>query len=191
MAIRDDDPELVDLALDGALPAAERDAALAGGPTLEQRRLQRLHAELARARVQARPGFRDEVLASLPAAPWASPAGFRLGGARAAVLALLLLGGLSTLLLGLGSGRLADTVPALGALRAVSEFAAAAALSGAGLLAASWRGVGIALGEALDLPAQLVFAFGVFAINGLLLLLLRRRSRRRAATATANARRSR
>ena len=68
------------------------------------------------------------------------------------------------------------------------EKAAAALLSGAGLLSASWRGVGLALGEALDLPAQVVFGLGVLALNALLFLLLRRRGRRRA-TAAATARR--
>jgi hypothetical protein len=189
MAIRDDDPELVDLALDGVLPAGEREAVLAAAPTVERRRLQRLHEELAHARVAARHGFREEVMASLPPAPWASPAAARVPGVRVAVIALLLLGAVATLLLGVGSGRAVDTVPALGALRAVGEFAVAAALSGAGLLAASWRGVGIALGEALDLPAQVVFAIGVAAINGLLLLLLRRRGRRRSAVTAAARRR--
>jgi hypothetical protein len=61
-------------------------------------------------------------------------------------------------------------------------------LSGAGLLAASWRGVGVALGEALDVPERVVFAFGVIGLNALLFLLLRRRGRRRA-TAAAVARR--
>jgi hypothetical protein len=64
----------------------------------------------------------------------------------------------------------------------VAEFAAAAALSGAGLLAASWRGVGMAVAAALDLPATVVFGVGVIAVNALLFALLRRsRGRRRAA----------
>jgi hypothetical protein len=93
-------------------------------------------------------------------------------------------------LLGRGSAGVAEAVPALGALAAIGEFAAAAALSGAGLISASWRGIGFALGEALDLPAKVVFAVGVVGLNGVLLLLLRRRVRRRAATATPARRRS-
>jgi hypothetical protein len=190
MAIRDDDPERVDLALDGALPPAESSAALASEPTAERRRLERLHGELAAARVMARAGFSDEVMASLPVAPWAQHTAARLRGLRSAAAVLLLLGGFAAVLLGTGSEGVVQAVPALGALRAVSEFAAAAALSGAGLLAASWRGLGMALGEALDLPAQIVFGCGVLGVNALLLLLLRRRSRRRA-PAAATARRER
>ena len=213
MATRPIDPELlVDLAVDGALTDEERAAArfigegeLAaqgelGEPTAERRRLERLHAGLAAARVAARPGFAEEVMAALPAEPawarnawardsWARGAGARVvGGWRAAVAALAVLVVAASALLGLGSESVGRSVPALGALAAVGEFAAAALLSGAGLLSASWRGVGLALGEALDLPAQVVFGLGVLALNALLFLLLRRRGRRRA-TAAATARR--
>ena len=194
MAIRETDPELlVDLAVDRALPEAERASALAaaqGELAAERRRLERLHEELGAARVTARAGFAAEVMAALPAEPaWARDGAARvLGGWRAAVAALAALVVAATAFLGFGSRSVGEAVPALGALAAVGEFAAAAMLSGAGLLSASWRGVGMALGEALDLPAQGVFAFGVAGLNGLLLLLLRRRGRRRA-SATAPARR--
>lgn len=201
MATRPSDLELLDLAVDGALTDEGRAAALAAGQgeseelAAERRRLERLAAGLAAARVAARPGFAAEVMAALPAEPawardsWARGAGARVvGGWRAAVAALAVLVVAASALLGLGSESVGRSVPALGALAAVGEFAAAALLSGAGLLSASWRGVGLALGEALDLPAQLVFGIGVIALNGLLFLLLRRRGRRRA-TAAATARR--
>jgi hypothetical protein len=197
MATGDPDPDLlVDLAVDGALPPEQRASVLAatgaaGESALERRRLERLHAELAAARVTAREGFGGEVMAALPADPAWSRAGRRgLGGLKGAVAALALLAVATTVLLGVGSESVGEAVPALGALAAVGELAAAAALSGAGLLSASWRGLGLALGEALDLPAQVVFGLGVAALNGLLLLLLRRRGRRRAAAA-ATARRRR
>ena len=192
MATRPNDHELlVDLAVDGALPEAERAATLAaldGELAVERRRLERLVAELAAARVAARPGFTAEVMATLPVRPaWAAGARV-LGGWRVAAAALAVLAVAASVLLGVGSEGVAGSVPALGALAAVAEFAAAAVLSGAGLLSASWRGIGVALGEVLDLRAQVVFGLGVIALNGLLFLLLRRRGRRRA-TAAAPARR--
>ena|SRR5687767_11643133 len=199
MATRPTDPELlVDLAVDGALTDEERAAAVAVGQgeprelAAERRRLERLHAGLAAARVTARSGFAHEVMAVLPAEPaWARGAGARVvGGWRAAVAALAVLAIAASALLGLGSESVGRSVPALGALAAVGEFAAAALLSGAGLLSASWRGVGLALGEALDLPAQVVFGLGVLALNALLVLLLRRRGRRRATAAATVRRRS-
>jgi hypothetical protein len=198
MATRDDDTNLLpdppemrlDLALDGVevaeLPPLD---AVAADPALarERRRLERLHGELAAARVSARPGFAQAVMASLPPNPaWAQR---RVGGLRGAVAALLALAAAATLLLGAGSARLGAAGAALGAARAVADFAVAATLSGAGLLAASWRGVGMALGAALDVPERVVFGLGVIGLNALLFLLLRRRSGRRRATAAAMARR--
>jgi hypothetical protein len=198
MATRPTDPELLDLAVDGALSQSERAAVLAaadGELAAERRSLERLADGLAAARVAARPGFAAEVMAALPADPaWARSAGTQGAGARVArgwrvaVAALAVLALAASVLLGLGSESAGRSVPALGALAAVGEFAAAALLSGAGLLSASWRGIGLALGEALDLPAQVVFGLGVIALNALLFLLLRRRGRRRA-TAAATARR--
>ena len=189
MPTRDPDPILgLDLALDGA----EGETDLAAGdetPELarERRRLGRLHAELAAARVTARPGFARSVMAALPANPaWADR---RVHGLKTAVAALLALAAAATVLLGIGSFRLGPAGAVLGAARAVADFAVAATLSGAGLLAASWRGLGLALGEALDVPERVVFGFGVVALNALLFLLLRRRARRRATAAATSRRR--
>ena len=179
MPIREPDPiELLDLALDGGEPAVSSPASESPELERERRRLVRLHEELAAARVTARPGFAAAVMAALPAEPrWAAA---RVGGLRGAVAALLALAAVATLLLGLGSATRGPADAMFGAARAVADFAVAAALSGAGLLAASWRGLGIALGEVLDVPERIVFGLGVVALNALLFLLLRRRSRRRA-----------
>lgn len=179
MPTRDPDPLMsLDFALDGGEPSLPP---AAGEPELlaERRRLERLHAGLAAARVTARPGFTAAVMAALPAHPaWA---GRRVRGLRGAVAALLALAAAATLLLGIGSLRLGPAGAVFGAARAVADFAVAATLSGAGLLAASWRGVGLALGQALDVPERVVFGLGVIGLNALLFLLLRRRGRRRAA----------
>jgi hypothetical protein len=166
-------------------PDSRPPAAAAGDD--DELQLAGVDALLASARVVARPGFAREVMAALPAtAPWQ---GRRVQGWRSALLALAALVVLAIGFLGFGGSRLAPASPALAAARAVADFGAAAALSGAGLLAASWRGVGLALGNALDLPAQLVFALGVLAVNALLLVLLRRRGRRRRALVAATTRR--
>jgi hypothetical protein len=187
------DPKLlVDLDQDGALPPAEREALRARltedeALRREEVQLSRLHELLGAGRVAARPGFAREVMAALPeTAPWGER---RLQGWRSAVLALAALVVLALGFLGIAGARLHPLSPALGAARAVADFAAAAALSGAGLLAASWRGVGMALGAALDLPATVVFGLGVVAVNALLLVLLRRSGWRRRAAVRAAVRR--
>ncbi|HXT19798.1 MAG TPA: hypothetical protein VN811_09220 [Thermoanaerobaculia bacterium] len=192
MDTADNDPRLlVDLAVDGGLAATEREALrarLAGDESLcrEEREMQRLHEALAAGRVVARPGFTAAVMAALPeSAPWADRKllGWRsVLGTLAAVLALALGA------FGIAGARGADGV-GFAAARAVVDFAASAALSGAGLLAASWRGVGMAVAAALDLPATVVFGIGVVAVNALLIALLRRPRRRRAALAAAVRRR--
>ena len=135
--------------------------------------------------LEVRPGFRQQVMATLPAAGWetAGPRAWRL---PAAVCALLALG--AAILLGSGSaagggGSLA------GALAAVAALVEASVLTGAGLLAASWKGLGALAGEVLDSPADMA-AFGVLVIcvNLLLVSLVRRR---RAATSAARAERRR
>jgi len=191
MDTTDHDPRLlVDLALDGGLAAAEAEALrsrLAGDDALrrEEHELGRLHEVLAAGRVAARPGFANEVMAALPAsAPWAER---RLLGWRS------VLGTLAAMLaLALGVFAIAEVQSldwgGVAAARAVADFAVAATLSGAGMLAASWRGVGMAIAAALDLPATIVFGIGVVAVNALLVALLRR-PRRRRATAAVRSRR--
>lgn len=184
----DADKLLVDMAVDDSLPHGERVALrerLAGDEALrrEERELGRLRGLLAAGRVAARPGFTEEVMAALPeTAPWARRP---LLGWRTAVAALAAMVALAVGLLGVGGARLQPASPLFAAARAVVDFAASAALSGAGMLAASWRGVGMAVQAALDLPATVVFGIGVVAINALLVMLLRRSRRRRAVVRAA------
>jgi len=193
-----DSKQLVDLSVDDSLSAAEREALrarLAGDEGLrrEERELALLHELLAGERIAARPGFAREVMAALPeTAPWADR---RLQGWRSALAALAALVTLALGFFGIAGVRLHPASPVLATAGTIAEFAAAAALSGAGLLTASWRGVGMALAAALDLPATVVFGIGVLAVNALLLVLLRRPGwragwRRRAAAPAAVRRRS-
>lgn len=186
------DPKLlVDLGVDGALAPADNEALRARidndeALRREERELGRLHEALAAGRVAARPGFTAAVMAALPeSAPWADR---KLLGWRSVLGTLA-----AVLVLALGAFGVAGTRGMDGAgfaaARAVADFAVSAALSGAGLLAASWRGVGMAVAAALDLPATVVFGIGVVAVNALLIALLRRPRRRRAALAAAIRRR--
>ena len=67
----------------------------------------------------------------------------------------------------------------MGLLSALAEFVRASMLTGAGLLGASWRGLGLALEQALRTsPATLVlFGLGVLALNVVFVRLLRRQTR--------------
>src|SRR3954469_6712831 len=169
---RDRTRELLDLRLDDGLDAGERAAleASATSPELarEERQLEQLHHLLASGRVQARPGFQHEVMAALPAEPaWATRG---VGGWRAALGALAALVTLTMGLLMVGGAHVGDASPALAALRAVGDFATAAALSGSGLLSASWRGVGMAVASALTLPGRVIFGVGVVALDAFVIV---------------------
>src|SRR4029079_5552593 len=115
MERRDRDPEEL---LDQRIDAGETAIDTAAHPELarEERQLRKLHQMLVAGRVQARPGFRDAVMASLPAEPaWATR-----GAAawRTALVALAALFTLTVALLLLGGAHVGDASPALAALRA-------------------------------------------------------------------------
>lgn len=171
--------EWIDLDADGALGATERQRLEAhlgacGDCRSERQALGRLGAMFTDGRVPVREGFRSQVLAALPAAGWEARnrRSWLLPLAVAAVLAAVAVG------LGvLGSSPLGPAGSLLGALDAVAGLAAAGALAGAGLLAASWKGVGLVTLEAVGAtPGGLVaFVVLVICLNLLLLSLLRRR----------------
>jgi len=64
----------------------------------------------------------------------------------------------------------------LGTLAAVGGMLQAAALAGAGLLGASWKGIGIVVEDVISSPVSLgAFGFLVLSLNILLISLVRRR----------------
>jgi hypothetical protein len=170
---RENVAEWLDLDVDGQLGEAERARlaqVLAAGGELaaERRRLEALHADLAAARVAVRPGFRDAVMASLPAPAWRRgrswtlPLAMAVGFAIAAALAL--------------AGASAEGA-ALGTGVAVLDLLATALLAGSGLLAASWRGLALALEELISASglSLAAMALGVLFLNLLFFSMLRRR----------------
>jgi len=135
---------------------------------------------LAAGRVPVREGFQARVMASLPAAGWEaarspvhSPAAWRW---PAAALAALLAA--TAALVGWASPHLAPGGSFAGALAALGDLFATSALAGAGLLGASWQGIGMVTSEALgEIPGGLVaFTILVVCLNLLLIALVRRRT---------------
>lgn len=182
--------ELLQLEADGELSRVEaqrleRHLAGCAGCRAERRELARLDELLTAASVPVRPGFRDEVVASLPSAAWESrhPASWAAG----AVLALLLGGGAFALTSGAG----VTSSPLAEIFVAVFDLFRSSLVAGAGLLDASWRGLGLALarlleGSWINLAAFGVFVFGVNALFVRLLLATRRRVRQAAARREAD-----
>lgn len=120
-------------------------------------------------RVAVREDFTEQVMSSLP------PAGWQARNPRswvAAAVVMVLLSGASALLIGAGAGE----IPGGGALVAIAELFRSTVTAGAGLLAASWQGLGMAVGEAVGgSPVQtIVFALFVLAVDILFLRLLMR-----------------
>ena len=135
----------------------------------ERRELRDLDRLLVSDRIWAREGFQERVMAALPDHPSWEPVGDRSRWLFPAAAAFVLLSGSLLLLLGSAGG---ETVPGL--LASVAEFFASTLLAGAGLLGASWRGMGMVLGEMLEGPGWIAFGLGVLALDVLLLVLLRR-----------------
>lgn len=176
--------EWLDLGADGQLAERDRwqlDREIEDQPELQQERseLVALNHLLAESRIGVRSGFAQQVVKSLPAAGWEtkSPRSWKLVAAL-----LVLLGGLSAALVGTGSARLAPESAFLGAFAAVVDLFRATALAGAGMLQASWRGLGLAMGEMVrgSVLNWLAFALIVVGLNALFILQLR--GQRRAAS---------
>ena len=167
--------EWLDRELDGDLDGAARATLaerLAQDPALaaERARFAALHQGLAQSRVAVREGFREQVMASLPAAAWEPRR------APAWVLPLAMAAGLAVaagLLLGGGTAG----SPVVGTGAAIADFLATALLTGAGLVAASWRGAGLALEEFIAQSGFSLAAMAVLVVclNLLFFSLLRRR----------------
>jgi anti-sigma factor RsiW len=176
--------EWLNLDADGTLEPAEQarlEEHLAGCEECRREREELLAFErlLQRSSVPVRPDFANAVMAALPPAGWEarSPRTWRFPLAVAAMLMLvagLLVAGSSVAPSGLA------------AVSAVGGMFRAAALAGAGLLGASWKGIGIVVEDVISSPMSLgAFGFLVLCLNLLLVSLVRRR---RPASATAQGR---
>lgn len=154
------------------------EAHLASCPECRKERdeLGKVDALLHAGRLAVRPGFRKSVMAALPAAGWEARAP-RSWSLPTAAFALLAVAG--AVLVGLSSG--AQDSSGLGAVLAMLGLLKASLLAGAGLLGASWKGLGLAFDEILASKLALgACAALVLCLNLLLVSLVRHR---RAATA--------
>jgi anti-sigma factor RsiW len=133
------------------------------------------------AALPVRSDFADSVMAALPHAGWEgrSPRTWQFPLAVAAML--MLVAGF------LIAGSSSASVPSgLAALDAMGGMVRAAALAGAGLLGASWKGVGLIVEDIISSPVSLgAFGFLVVCLNLLLVSLVRRRKPSAAAASTA------
>lgn len=133
----------------------------------DRRRLVALRDALVATRISVRDGFHTRVMASLPAPAWRPRRAAEDRRAwRPAAALLLVLAALSALLFAAAGSDLAPAAPLAGATAALVELVGAALVTGAGLLAASWSGVGMAVGEMFS-TSPLTLA----AVAALLLLL--------------------
>lgn len=173
--------EWLSLELDGALGPDEQallDEMVADDEALaaERRGLARMSSLLEESREPVSPGFAQNVMSALPSAGWEArhPRSWTV-----AVGVLLALGTLSAALVGTGSARVTAAGSFVAALAAVGDMMRTTALAGAGMMAASWKGLGLALGEmvATSTSALFVLGFLVLCLNLLFVSLWRSTSR--------------
>jgi len=174
--------EWLDQEADGTLPAddAARLADHLGECAAcreERQHLVRLHEVLDEAVMPPRAGFRADVMAALPVPPWQKTAR-RWGSYRLAAGLLVALAGLSALLLALAGAEAVPGAPLASAASALVDLVAVSLVAGAGLLAASWSGVGLAVGEIFSAsPGILVGCALLLTFLVLLLATMVRRPR--------------
>ena len=168
--------EWLHLDADGDLPASQRaelERHLDGcaGCRAERGELLALEALLQKNCIPVRTDFKDSVLASLPTTGWENRHP-KTWGFPAAVF--LLLAGIAAALF--GSDQLSPAGPGASALLAVAGMLGSTVQAGAGLLAATWKGLGLAFEEVIASPMSLgAMAVLVVSLNLLLFSLLRRR----------------
>jgi len=174
--------EWIDLDADGALDARHRAALAAHLEACDECRTEAASARafvsrLQSERVEVRPGFAAEVMSALEPAPWEART---LRAWRLPFALVLALAGLAAALFGGAAADLDRGTGGLGALAALADLFVTAATAGAGLLAASWRGLGLGVAEWLgESKLNVAAAIGLVAgINYLLLRVLRRRPAR-------------
>lgn len=166
--------EALDLELDGALSEpvrAARLAELASDPELERDRrdLVVVHAALAASVVAPRPGFAAEVMRALPPAPWEARA---VSAWRWPFVLLLALGGAAAALFGGAAAELEPVAPGFSAFATLAKLFSTAALAGAGLAGATWKGLGVGLATWL-VESKLHLLAAAILVAGLNLLLFR------------------
>lgn len=162
----------------GQTERAELEAALAADPELarEAGELERLDRLIRQESLPVRNGFRQTVMSQLPAAGWEAqhPRSWRL-----AIGLFIGLAGAAAALFGMGSAHLGTGGAFLGALTAVADLFRSAVLAGAGLLAASWKGLGLTLGEATQGSKLTIVALGLLTVClNVLFFMLRRGAKR-------------
>lgn len=167
---------------DGELPAGQaarlrQHLAICHGCRQEHQQVLALHRMLTDSRISPDASFEREVMEGLPSAAWEarSPRSW-----IAAVVAVLVLATGAGLLIGFSTTEVQAAVPVT-TLSAVWAMLSSSALAGAGLIAASWKGLGIALQQVLGESVWSMVAFGVLVLCLDLLLIWYLRSRRTAA----------
>ena len=172
--------EWLSVELDGELDSGQARQLLAhlascGACRKERDTLRLLDRNLAESRVEVDEAFEADVMAALPTVGWESshPKSW-----IAALAIVVLLGAAAAAVMGSTAARLEPAAPFLAAVAAVFDLFRSSVLAGAGLLTASWSGLGIALGSLLETSKWNLAAFGVLVLglNVFLLRLLRRRS---------------
>ena len=179
----------VDLDLEGQLEAVEQtrlDEVLEADEAAraERRTLGSLHRMMDEDRISVRDGFTAQVMEALPRAWWergAAPAGLP---RFALPLAMMLIAALGAAIL-IGGSEEAGRFTGIGV--ALFDFVQMTVLAGAGMLFATWRGVGFGLQEMIGTSNAGLAAFVLMAVclNLLLFSMLRRRPRPAAQTAEA------
>jgi len=168
--------EWLNLEVDGCLPAArhaelDRHLASCADCRTEREELLAFEGLLQKNRIPVRADFKDTVLSSLPVAGWENRHPKTWGFPAAVVL---LFAGIAAALF--GSSRLEGAGGGASALLALADMLGSTVQAGAGLLAATWKGLGLAFAEVIASPVSLgAVAILVISLNLLLLSLLRRR----------------
>ncbi len=148
----------------------------------EKERSLRLRGLLAEDRVEVAPGFTARVMAALPVASWEARPVRSLG---LAIALLLLLASSSALLLSASGAAEGSPFSLLGS---IADLLTTSMLAGAGLLGASWRGIGLVLqGLLTGSPATLMaFAATLVGVHLLLWRLMRPRQKAHAPSGSAD-----
>jgi hypothetical protein len=166
---------------DGSLLPGERrrlEAHLAGCESCRREReaVSKMDLLLESSRIPVEDAFTSQVMDRLPAAGWEArhPRTW-----VAALLCLVLFGGLGAALLGISAAQFEPAAPLLATLGSIGDMLKASLLAGAGLLTASWKGLGAAVGQVLQgSKLNLIVLIALVGIVDLLFLRLLTRRRR-------------